>query len=289
MTSNQPVFGGKEIPDKYRRYDSAKVVILPVPYEGTVCYGKGTRLAPERIIEASRYQEMYDDELGKLNYLCGIATLPTLRPAKTPEKMIGSVENACQKEINNGKFVIMLGGEHSISYGFYLALKKKYNKLSVIQIDAHADLRDSYTKGHLSHGCVMRRICETCKSTAQIGIRSICEEETAYIKDKGKDIYWAKDIIGKSDWVDEMLSKLSNDIFLTIDVDGFDPSVFQHTGTPEPGGISWYQGLEIFKRIFSRKNVVGMDLVEVASDKTSRNSEYTAAKLIYRLIGYKFN
>jgi agmatinase len=281
-------FGQGEIPAEYTRYAAARTVILPVPYEGTVSYGKGTASAPAAVLEASRFQEYYDDELGKLTYKTGIATLPALKTEKTPEKMAAMVEKVSLREIKNNKFVFMLGGEHSLSYGLYRALTVKYRRLSVVQIDAHADLRETFKGSRFSHGCVMRRICETCDSTAQIGIRSVCREEAAFIRKKKKDVYWARDIAGKSGWISRMLKKLHRDVFLTIDVDGFDPSVVPHTGTPEPGGLSWYEGLKLFREIFKRKNVVGMDLVEVASDKTSRISDFTAAKLMYRLIGYKY-
>lgn len=281
-------FGQGEIPEPFTRYPSAQAAILPVPYEGTVSYGKGTARGPAAILEASRFQEYYDDELLTPSFKCGIATIAPLKAAKTPEKMVKSVEVLSLKILKDNKFPIMLGGEHSLSLGLYRALKTKYPKLSVVQFDAHPDLRNVFRGTAMSHGCVMRRIRETCSSTAQVGIRSICEEEAGYIKREKCDIYWARNIVGRTDWISGMLRKLNRDVFLTIDIDGFDPSVVPHTGTPEPGGLSWYDGLAIFKRLFRERNVVGMDLVELASDKTSRPSDFLAAKLVYRLIGYKF-
>ena len=282
-------FGCGEIPKKYTEYKNASAVIIPVPYEGTVSYGKGTGAAPLAILKASYFQEFYDDELRTETYLNGIHTLPLLKAEKSPEKMVESVEKSAKRIVNDSKFPFMLGGEHSISFGLYKALSSKYPKLGVVQIDAHADLRDSYEESKYSHAAVMRRIRETCKHTAQIGIRSICREEADYIKKDKCDIYFANEITGKSNWINGMLKKLPKDIFLTFDIDGLDPSVVPHTGTPEPGGLMWFETLHILRQLFKHKNVVGMDLVELSSDKTSRNSDFLAAKLTYRMLGYKFS
>jgi len=281
-------FGCGEIPKKFTDYKTAAAVILPVPYEGTVSYGKGTAAAPEALIKASYFQEFYDDELECETYTKGIHTLAPLKAAKNPETMVNDVRKASAKILKDNKFPFMLGGEHSISYGLYLALKEKYPDLGVIQIDAHADLRDSYEDSKYSHAAVMRRIRETCKDTAQIAIRSICREEADYIKKEKAAVYFAREITGRTEWIKGMLKKLPKQIFLTFDIDGMDPSVVPHTGTPEPGGLSWYETLHILREIFKNKDVVGMDLVELSSDKTSRNSDFLAAKLAYRMLGYKF-
>ncbi len=252
-------------------------------------YGHGAAAAPEAILKASYYQEFYDDELNIETYKCGIHTLPVIKPCKSPKEMIDRVEQVADSVIADGKIPFMLGGEHSISFGLYKALHKKYPDIGVVQIDAHADLRDSYEGTKYSHAAVMRRIRETCQHTTQIGIRSLCREEADYIKQHKASVYLAKDIHNNNGWIDKMVKQLPEDIFITFDIDGLDPSIVPHTGTPEPGGLLWYETLEILKRIFKEKNVVGIDLVELASDNTSRNSDFLVAKLAYRMMGYKIH
>jgi len=270
-------------------YDKSKVVILPVPYEGTVTYKKGASRGPARIIDASKQLEIYDEELCKSTDKVGVYTLRplTLQQKDKPENVINKVKKICESLIADKKFVVVLGGEHSISLGYYLALKEKYSDLSVAQLDAHADLREEYEGTKYNHACVMARIRESCKKVVQIGVRSLSEEEALEIKKKNYSIYYAHNIIGKSEWHGEMLKKLSNDVFITIDADFFDWNVVSEVGTPEPGGIGWYQSLDILRSIFKNKNVVGFDIVELAPEKES-NSCFAMAKLLYRLIGYKF-
>ncbi|MFH0921266.1 MAG: agmatinase [Fibrobacterota bacterium] len=282
------LFGKGEIPPAFSGYAGARAVVLTVPYEGTVSYGRGTGRAPAALLNASYFLEYYDETLNRRNYEAGIATLPPLKAEKTPEKMVASVEKACDRLVRDNKFIAMVGGEHSISFGLYRALRKKYPDLSVLQIDAHGDLRDSYEGSPYSHACVMRRITASCRKTAQVGIRSICAEEAAFIRKNKRPVYMARDITGKTKWIPGMLKKLSRNVFVTIDIDGFDPSVVPHTGTPEPGGLGWYEGLNILHKVFEKKNVVGFDLVELASSPISRASDFLAAKLVYHLIGCKF-
>lgn len=273
-------------------YEKAKVVILPVPYEGTVTYKKGASRGPAGIIEASKHLEMYDEELDKSTYKIGMCTLKplSLQQKEKPEDIIKKVKEICKVLIKDNKFAVVLGGEHSISLGYYLALKGKYSDLSVVQLDAHADLREEYDETKYSHACVIARIRESCNKVVQIGIRSLSEEEALKIKKKNYAIFYAHNIIGKSEWHDEMLKKLSKNVFVTIDTDFFDWNVAEDVGTPEPGGIGWYQSLGILRSIFKNKNVVGFDIVELAPEKENKesNSCFALAKLLYRLIGYKF-
>lgn len=276
-------FGGLE-----DNYDKARVVILLVPYEGTATYRKGASRGPAGIIEASKQLEMHDEELDKSTYKIGICTLKPLSIQKEkPEEVVNKVKEVCKGLIKDKKFVVVLGGEHSISLGYYLALKEKYPDLSIVQLDAHADLREEYDGTKYSHACVMARIRESCNKIAQIGIRSLSEEEALKIKKKKYSIYYAHNIINKSDWHNGMLKKLNDNVFITIDADFFDWNVVSDVGTPEPGGIGWYQSLDILRCIFKNKNVVGFDIVELAPKKES-NSSFALAKLLYRLIGYKF-
>jgi len=280
-------FGGLE-----DNYNKSKVVILPVPYEGTVTYRKGASRGPAGIIDASKQLEMYDEELCKSTYKVGISTLkPLLLQQKDkPEDVINKVKKICECLIKDNKFVVILGGEHSISLGYYLALKEKYPNLSVVQLDAHADLREEYEGTKYNHACVMARIRESCNKVAQIGVRSLSEEEALKIKKKNYSMYYAKDIVNRLEWHNDMLKKLNNDVFITIDADFFSWDVVADVGTPEPGGIGWYQSLDILKSIFKRKNVIGFDIVELTPSKENKesNSCFALAKLLYRLIGYKF-
>jgi agmatinase len=281
------------IEDDYSNYDKSRVVILPVPYAGTVSYGKGAEKGPSAIIKASQHMELYDEELDKNNFEAGICTLEKLKPESKPEKMVERIYTNTKKLINAGKFIVMLGGEHSISIGLAKALKEKYNDLSVLQLDAHADLRDQWYVGEegksgmspYSHACIMRRIRGFCSKTAQVGIRSISEEEIP--EARKSNIFWARNIYYNNDWFGRAINLLSNNVYITIDLDVFDPSVMSATGTPEPGGLLWYQAVGFLREVFRKKNVVGFDVVELAPNK-DKSCDFMAAKLIYRLIGYKF-
>ena len=280
------------IEDFNSNYANSKTVILPVPYGGTVSYGKGAEKGPQSIIKASHHLELYDEELKKSTFKKGICTLQSLKSEKTPQKMVQSIYDNSKKLIQDNKFIVILGGEHSISSGLAKALKEKYSDLSVLQLDAHADLRDKWYIGEegksklskYSHACVMKRIREFVKKTVQVGIRSISEEE---IKESRKSsIFWAKDIHNNEKWHKKALNSLSKNVFITIDLDVFDPSIMPATGTPEPGGLTWYQVTNFLRKVFKKKNVVGFDAVELAPD-SNKSCDFTAAKLVYRLIGYK--
>jgi len=282
---------GKE----FSEYNTSKVVILPVPYDGTRTWIIGKKWlkndaskGPEGIIEASKNLELFDIELNTTPAENGIHTLPYLEVTKDPETVINKVKLEASKHLTQNKFVVMLGGEHSISYGLYLALREKYKDVSVVQIDAHSDLRESFDGTKFSHASVMARIRETAKQVVQVGIRSMSEEEAEIIKKKKYDIFYAHTIYNKKDWIDKALSKLGKHVFVTIDIDGFDISTIPATGTPEPGGLDWYLVLDFLKHVFSKKQVVGFDVVELAPNEYSTAADFAAAKLIYKLIGYKF-
>ena len=268
---------------------NAKVFVLPVGYEGTVTYGKGASKGPKAMIEASKNMELYDEELDSEPYLAGIHTLNDLSVKKdNVEKAIEKVENSVKNWINKNKFPVVLGGEHSISLGAVRAFKEKFNDLSVLQIDAHSDLRDSYDKSKFNHACVMRRIVELCP-IVQVGIRSQDISEVEFIKEKKlKNIFYAKDIYDNDRWFDKDIGGLSSNVYLTIDLDGLDPSIMPSTGTPEPGGLSWYGLLKFLRKVFSEKNIVGFDVVELAPNKNNVAPDFMAAKLVYKIIGYKF-
>lgn len=265
-------------------YKKSRFVILPVPYEGTVSYGKGTSKGPAAILKASKNLELYDEELCKDSYKSGIVSLEPLKSASNPEKMVENVEIACRRIIEDKKFPILLGGEHSISTGFCRALKKKYPNLSVLQLDAHADLRQKYDGTPYSHACIMARVREICPAV-QVGIRSLSKEEAEWIKKDNLPIFWAKDIYNNDNWFDKAISKLSDNVFITIDVDIFDPSIMEATGTPEPGGLNWYQVVRFLKEVCKRKKIVGFDVVELAPNGNNA-CDFSCAKLVYKMIGY---
>jgi agmatinase len=287
---NQPtdlpfVFGGLE-PER-SDFSNSKVLIWPVPFEKTVSYGLGTREGPEAIIDASRYMELYDEELGGETADVGIHTLPAMDAERTPEEMIPALEKEAARLLDSGKFLCMLGGEHSITPPVVRAFHQRHPKLSVLQIDAHADLRASYEGTPLSHASAMRRVLETCPAV-QVGIRSLSLEEARAIPDLPTRIFWAKDIAGRTDWIDAAVQALSEDVYLTLDIDGLDPSVVPTTGTPEPGGLMWYEVLALLRAAAARRRIVGMDLVELCKSPVSNAPSFLSAKLIYKTLGYVF-
>jgi len=279
------VFGGLE--PEQSNYENARVLIWPVPFEKTVSYGHGTSEGPSAIIDASRYMELYDEELQGETAQIGIHTLPAIDTDRGPNVMIPELEREAYELLSTGKFVCMLGGEHSISAPVVRAFAKKFPKLSVLQIDAHADLRDSYEGTQYSHASVMRRILEVCPAV-QVGIRSLSIEEARAIPTLPTKIFWAKDIAGQTGWIGRAIDSLTEDVYLTFDIDGLDPSLVPSTGTPEPGGLMWYEVLSLMRTLAEKKNVVGMDLVELAGSPGSNTSSFLAAKLIYKILGYVF-
>ena len=269
-----------DIPAANSVFADSRVAILPVPFEATVTYGKGTKKGPPAILSASQKVELYDQELDKEPYKIGVATLPILKG--NIRNIQPKIESEISILLDKGKFPIMLGGEHSISVGAVKACKNKYADLSVLQLDAHADLREDYNGSKFSHACVMRRVREICPAVAA-GIRSLSQEEMDFARGSGqiKKIFWADRLD-----IEKILAGLSSHVYITVDIDVFDPAEVPATGTPEPGGLNWYKVLEILKVVFRSKKVVGCDLVELAPIKGQHASEFLAAKLVYKLIGY---
>ncbi|MEK6942459.1 MAG: agmatinase [Nanoarchaeota archaeon] len=275
-----------DLPDNYSSYGKSKTAILPFPYEKTTSYGKGTEKGPSAIIEASHEMELYDDEIGAV-YECGICTLKDLKTNEDANKMADVAYSHAKKILSDNKFLVTLGGEHSITSGIVKAYSEKYPKLSVLQIDAHADLREEFEDSKHSHACAMKRSFEFA-NVVQVGIRSLSEEEADYVKEKNLKIFWARDIVDNDKWFDEAISRLSNDVYITFDVDGLDPSIMPSTGTPEPGGLSYYQTMRFLKKVFEKKNVVGCDLVELAPIKNLHAPDFMCSRIVYKMIGYKF-
>ncbi len=280
------------IEKKYSNYRDAKIAVLPVPYEATTSYGKGTKNGPAAIIKASRTVEYYDEELDRDSfYDFGIATLkPIAFKNLTGAKAMNVIEQAVGKLLDDGKFPVCLGGEHTISSPIVKAFHRRLgNTFTVLQLDAHSDLRDTYEGTKFSHACVMRRIWEFNKSIVQVGIRAQCIEERRHIVDHRIDTYYAKDIHARAGWIEDVVGKLKDRVYITIDCDGFDPGILPATGTPEPGGLQWYETVELLRKVAESKKIIGFDVVELAPVKPWHHSDFTLAKLTYKLMGYAFS
>jgi agmatinase len=274
-------FGGLE--DEHASLANARAVVLPVPYDFTTSYQGGTRLGPAAIIAASRNMEMWDEEVGPV-YRAGIHTLPELEPtAAGPEAMVERVEQATAWILEQGKLPAILGGEHSITTGAVRAALRRYPKLSVLQIDAHADMRDTYLDTPHSHACVMRRIREMVPA-ASVGVRSLSEEEAEYLAANPAPI-WSTRRFRALGSPDPVLDALTDDVFVTFDLDGLDPGILPATGTPEPGGLDWYEAVDLLAAVASRKRIVGFDVLELAPTVGQAASDFLAARLVYRMIG----
>ena len=281
--------------DDTSNFDNAKVVILPVPYEATTSYGAGTGAGPAAIIESSRYIELYDQELDNEPYEVGIATLPELHlTGAGPEAAIRELREAYDAVVEAGggnKFVIALGGEHSISSAPILSWvdRMKGKRLSVLQFDAHTDLRHEYEGSPYSHAAVMHRVHENVDLVA-VGIRAITKEERELARaSKNIHLFLADDIHTGDAWMDEVMSKLGENVYISFDVDGFDPALVPSTGTPEPGGLQWYPVMKLLRRVFKERNVVSADVVELAPIPGLSAPDFLVAKLVYKMIGYKFS
>lgn len=268
----------------------AAVLILPVPYEATTSYLGGTRNGPQAIIDASRAVELYDHELDEEPYRIGVATHPDLHlSAAGPEAALAELRRDYAQAGSRGQFVIMLGGEHSISAPPILEhaerLAKKRRKLSVLQLDAHADLREEWEGSPYSHACVMRRVLDEV-SLVQVGIRALSVEERQLIRKRKVTAVFAEELAAGERWMDRVLAALGEDVYLTIDVDYFDPSLVPSTGTPEPGGGTWYPTMRLLERVFEEKRVVAADVVELAPIPGMAAPDFLVAKLVYKLVGY---
>ncbi|MHC4362583.1 MAG: agmatinase [Planctomycetota bacterium] len=264
---------------------NAGIVVVPVPYDGTSTWVKGAHKGPSAIIEASANMELYDIETDSEVYRKGIFTDTPVETGSSPERIIEAVAQRAQTHICDKKFVVVIGGEHSVSIGSVKAHLEEGADITVLQLDAHADLRDEYNGSKYNHACVMARIREMCP-IVQVGIRSMDSSEK-HLLDRD-NVFFAKDIHGDKDWLERAVSKLSGNVYITIDLDVFDPSIMPSTGTPEPGGLLWYDVLALLKAVTQRNNIVGFDVVELCPDETNKAPDFLAAKLIYKLLSYKF-
>jgi agmatinase len=276
-------------------YDNAKVVILPIPYEATTTYRRGCEHGPDAILNASQQVEYYDEELDRELWEVGLYTHDAIADTRNAQKvsseaMLRVTQETVYKLVADGKFVISLGGEHSITTGVVEAYRQANpgEAFTVVQVDAHGDLRHEYEGSIHNHACVMRRVVDMGLPTLQVGIRSICKEEADLIKEKQLPVFRAREIVAQPDWIDRAVATIKTEkVFITIDLDGIDPTLIPGVGTPEPGGLNWYNLLTFIQRIFAAHHVIGCDVMELAPITDSVVSEFTAAKLVYKLIGYQ--
>jgi agmatinase len=280
-------FGGIE--PEYADFERALFVVLPVPYDLTSTYRSGSRLGPAAILDASAHMELYDEELGRETYRCGIHTLPFLEPdARGPREMVESIRRETAAVVQASKIPVTLGGEHSISFGCVQALKEKYPALSVLQFDAHADLRDVYQGSPFSHASVARRISECCP-LVQAGIRSMSAEDAAFLADSRIKSFSAQYILEDKDWCEAIARHLQGDVYISVDLDVLDPAFMPSTGTPEPGGIGWKDLLRLIRAVAEKCRIRGFDVVELSPIPGIVAPDFLAAKLTYRMMGYTLN
>ncbi|SHJ67694.1 agmatinase [Maribacter aquivivus] len=273
------------ISDEFAQLEKSKIILIPVPYDGTSTWGKGADKGPEAFLEASENMELYDIETDSEVYKQGIHLTDPITENSSPEAMVNEVHAVTKDFIKRNKFVTLFGGEHSISIGSIRAFNECFDNLTVLQIDAHADLRESYEGTKYNHACAVYEASQTT-NLVQVGIRSMdVIEKTVMDEEK---TFFAHDMVADEYWTDKVVEAMTENVFITFDLDAFDPSIMPSTGTPEPGGLLWYETMEFLKQVFEEKNVVGFDIVELCPNKNDKSSDFLAAKLYYKMLSYKF-
>ncbi len=268
-------------------YEASRVVVLPVPFERTTSYGKGTAHGPAAILRASQAMELFDEELDGEPSVQGIATLPPFLPeAFDMEEGFAELQAEAKVHLERGKFLVTLGGEHSLSQAPVKATKEVYGEIGVVQFDAHSDLREEFEGTPYSHASVMKRIVDAGIPTLPVGIRSLSAPEARLIRERSMPVLWGYQLDQAEALFPTMLEALPEKIYLTFDIDYFDPSLIPATGTPEPGGGHWYPTLRLLRHLFKTKTVVAMDLIELAPVGGHPASDFLSAKLIYKCLGY---
>jgi len=274
------------IPAKYANQDTAEIVLIPVPYDGTSTWNKGADKGPEAFLEASDNMELYDIETDMEVYKRGVYLADPILENSSPEAMVEAVHGCTKEYILKNKFVTVFGGEHSISIGTIRAFNDCFEDLSVLHIDAHADLRKSYEGTPFNHACAVYEASQIT-NLVQVGIRSM--DVTEVDVNENDKIFYAHEMVQDDYWMDNVIAELTDTVFITFDLDAFDPSIMPSTGTPEPGGLLWYETLEFLKKVFEEKNVVGFDIVELCPNEVDKSSDFLAAKLYYKMLSYKFS
>jgi agmatinase len=272
------------IPEENATYENSKVTLITVPYDGTSTWGKGADKGPELFLDASENMELYDIETGTEPYLEGVYLAGEVNEKSSPEAMTDAVYQKT-KELTgkSDKLFTLFGGEHSVSIGSIRALGEKYPDLTVLQLDAHTDLRPEFHGSTSNHACAVFEASQKL-NLVQVGIRSCDIEEMEYVPEG--QCFWAHEIANNENWINDVLEKVSGNVYITIDLDAFDPSIAPSTGTPEPGGLQWYPTLELLKKVFEKCNVVAFDIVELMDSAYSKPTAFLAAKLYYKMLAY---
>lgn len=273
------------LPEEFTNYEKAQAAIVPVPFDLTTSWMSGTSRGPRAIIEASGYVELYDIEMKSEVYRKGIFTDEDVE-AKSTDELNTNVYERVFRHINAKKFVVALGGEHSISYGAAKAHIERFDNLSILHLDAHTDRREEYEDNKFSHACTLRRISELNDDIVSVGIRSLDMTELQYLDEK--KVFYAEDIFHSTSWEEDVIKLLQPNVYLTFDLDVFDPAIMPSTGTPEPGGMYWYQVLNLLKEVIKASNLVGCDVVELNPNEQNKAPDFLAAKLVYKILNYKF-
>lgn len=274
------------IPEHYAKLDRSEIVLIPVPYDGTSSWQKGADKGFEAFLEASENMELYDIETNSEVYKKGVFIAEIIDKNTTPEAMVEQVHKTVKKYIQKNKFVTVFGGEHSISIGTIRAFKDSFKNLTVLHLDAHADLRDTYEGTTCNHACAVYEASKTT-NLIQVGIRSMdSSERDAMNTDK---VFFAEQMIYDDSWPDRAIELMTDQVFITFDVDVFDHSIMPSTGTPEPGGLLWNETIEFLKKVFKEKEVVGFDIVELCPNPTNKAPDFMIAKLYYKMLSYKFS
>jgi len=283
--SKKPTYNFGGLTAKYSAYKNSNIFILPVPFDKTSSWMKGSDKGPRAIINASRNMELYDIETGYEVYKKGIYTAKAI-DADNSHVLIKHVREKVSRALTDNKFVVVLGGEHTVSLGTISAHAAFFKNFSILHMDAHSDMRDSYEGDKLSHACVMARAKEITKNIVSVGIRSTDSSEMKNIEKE--NTFYASAIYHSGQWIKNVIKKLSQNVYITIDLDVFDSSIMPSTGTPEPGGLGWYDVLNLLEKVSRNKNIVGFDVVELCPSKYNMAPDFLAAKLIYKLLSLKF-
>lgn len=274
------------IPAENATYENSKVVLVTVPYDGTSTWGKGADKGPELFLDASENMELYDIETDSEPYLQGVYRAGEVSENSTPEKMVEAVYNKTKELIKDReKLFTLIGGEHSVSIGSIRAVGEEYKQLTVLQLDAHTDLRPEFHGSKNNHACAVFEANQKHK-LVQVGIRSMDAEEKQYLPHNR--VFFAHEIANNENWIKEVLEKVTGNVYITIDLDAFDPSIAPSTGTPEPGGLQWYPALKLLKKVFKKCNVVAFDIVELMDSPQAKPTAFLAAKLYYKMLAYYF-
>jgi agmatinase len=285
VADEQPPYNFGGLADEFTHGDQARIAVIPVPFDLTASWMRGTANGPRATIEASGYLELYDLETQTEVYLQGITTLPDVK-AKSTTELNEKVYQAVKTQREQGKFVVALGGEHSIAFGSAKAHIEQFDDLSILHLDAHTDRRDEFHGDKFNHACTLKRISELNPDIISVGIRSLDASELAEL-DMSR-VFLAEDIQASLDWIPQVVEKLKANVYLTFDLDVFDPSIMPSTGTPEPGGLGWYPALALLKAVSDARDLVGCDVVELMPNPANKAPDFLAAKLIYKILSYQF-